>query len=512
MMNQKLRAFNNALVSVSDKTGLKEFLKPLVDKGLRVVSTGGTAKYLRDNGIKVTEVSEQTGFPEVMDGRVRTLHPKIHMALLARQENTEDMNLLKEYSLEPFDLVIGNLYPFAAHKDSDLSERELAEYIDIGGPALLRAAAKNYEHTTVICDPMDYQWIANEGKTNREQRKILASKVFGHISGYDSMVANHLNDNPFDKKEMSISAEVIQALRYGENPQQKALWLKIKGEKYGLHNAKVLQGKELSYNNILDLDATLNLISLFYKPTCVVVKHNNPCGVASGKTIFEATLRALKADPISVFGGIIALNETVDGSCAEELSKLFLECIVAPKFDNNALKILNAKSNLRLLEYNLELHKAHNQVRSVSGGLLYQTHDIVSPDWDKNWKVYGEEPSQDVKKDLIFSWKVCSALKSNAIAIVEDETSIGLGMGQVSRIDSVHHAIQRMKEYHSSYKRPVLASDAFFPFADSIEIAAKNGIQWIIQPGGSVKDEQVIEAAKKLKVNMVFTGVRHFRH
>lgn len=507
-----MKNFSNALVSVSDKSGLKEFLKPLVDKGLRVVSTGGTAKYLRENGIKVVEVSEQTGFPEVMDGRVRTLHPKIHMALLARQENTEDMGLLKEYSLEPFDLVIGNLYPFAAHKDSDLSERELAEYIDIGGPALLRAAAKNYEHTTVICDPQDYAWIGNEGKTNLEQRKILASKVFGHISGYDSMVANHLSADSFTQKEMTFSAEVVQSLRYGENPQQKALWLKTRGQKYGLHNAKILQGKELSYNNILDLDAALNLITLFDQPTCVAVKHNNPCGVSSGKTIFEVTKKALKADPTSVFGGIIALNRVVDEASAKELSNVFLECVVAPQFDAKALKILETKKNLRLLEYNFDLHKSENQVRSVSGGMLFQSRDLVSLEWDEKWQIYGEEPSQDIKKDLLFSWKVCSALKSNAIAIVENELSLGMGMGQVSRIDSVHHAIARMNEYHSDYKKPVLASDAFFPFADSIELAAKNGIHWIIQPGGSIKDEQVREVAKKLNVNMVFTGVRHFRH
>lgn len=507
-----MQKFSNALVSASDKTGLKEFLKPLVDQGLRVVSTGGTAKYLRENGIKVVEVSEQTGFPEVMDGRVRTLHPKIHMALLARQENTQDMALLKEYSLEPFDLVIGNLYPFASHKDSNLPERELAEYIDIGGPALLRAAAKNYEHTTVICDPHDYQWISHEGNTNLDQRRVLASKVFAHISSYDSMVANHLNADVFSKTENTFSAEVVQSLRYGENPQQKALWLKTKGARHGLHNAKILQGKALSYNNILDLDATLNVISLFEKPTCVAVKHNNPCGVASAKSIFEATQKSLKADPVSVFGGIIALNRPVDEATAQELSQVFLECIVAPQFDAQALKLLETKKNLRLLEYDLNLHKRESELRSISGGYLYQSTDLVSLEWDKNWKIYGEEPSQDLKKDLLFAWKVCSALKSNAIAIVENELSLGLGMGQVSRIDSVHHAITRMKEYHSAHKTPVLASDAFFPFEDSIQIAAQNGIRWVIQPGGSVKDEQVIDAAKKLGVNMIFTGVRHFRH
>lgn len=507
MTNKK---FSNALVSVSDKTGLKEFLKPLVENGLRVVSTGGTAKYLRENGIPVVEVSEQTGFPEVMDGRVRTLHPKIHMALLARQENAQDMALLKEYSLEPFDLVIGNLYPFEKHKDLNLSDRELSEYIDIGGPALLRAAAKNYEHTTVICDPQDYQWVLSG--TTRETRKTLASKVFSHISSYDSMIANHLNPNTFEREEVTYSAEVVQSLRYGENPQQKAIWLKSKGIQYGLQNAKILQGKELSYNNLLDLNATVDAVSLFQSPTCVAVKHNNPCGISSSETILKAVKKALTADPTSVFGGIIALNRVVDRESALELSKIFLECIVAPGFDKEALSVFESKKNLRLLEYDLNKHKKEFELRSISGGFLYQSTDVVSLEWNENWKIYGEEPSQDLKKDLLFAWKVCSSLKSNAIAIVESELSLGLGMGQVSRIDSVHQAIDRMKKYHPDYENPVLASDAFFPFEDSIEIAAQNGIRWIIQPGGSIRDEQVINVAKKLKVNMVFTGVRHFRH
>jgi phosphoribosylaminoimidazolecarboxamide formyltransferase/IMP cyclohydrolase len=324
------------------------------------------------------------------------------------------------------------------------------------------------------------------------------------------MVANHLNADPFKNQMMTFSAEVVQTPRYGENPQQQALWLR--SQKYGLHNAKILQGKALSYNNILDLDATVDLINKFDKPTCVSVKHNNPCGVASGDTIVEATIKSLGADPKSVFGGIIALNRTVDKESALSLSNVFLECIIAPEFDSQALEILSAKKNLRLLEYDFSIHKKEYQLRSIAGGFLFQTQDLVSLDWDKNWKIFGEEPSQDIKKDLLFAWKVCSALKSNAIAVAEGELSLGLGMGEVSRIDSVLHAIERMKSYHSNFKRPVLASDAFFPFADSVEIAAQNKIRWIIQPGGSMKDNQVIDAAKKLGVNMIFTGVRHFRH
>jgi phosphoribosylaminoimidazolecarboxamide formyltransferase/IMP cyclohydrolase len=504
--------FKNALVSVSDKSGLKEFLKPLVDQGLRVISTGGTAKYLRDNHIPVTEVSEQTGFPEVMDGRVRTLHPKIHMALLARLENDEDMSLMNEYEIAPFDLVIGNLYPFEEYKNKNLSDRELTEYIDIGGPALLRASAKNYEQITVVCDPIDYNWILSQGNTTLEQRKKLAAKLFSHISVYDSMIANHLDKNIFEKFENTFSGEVVQTLRYGENPQQKALWLKDRGANYGLQFAKILQGKALSYNNLLDLDAVVDLCNLFEDPCCVAVKHNNPCGVSLGKDILSATKKALKSDPISVFGGIVAINREVNIDVAQELSQIFLECIIAPSFDTHAQEFLNSKKNLRLLEYNFELHKKEFELRSVSGGYLLQSCDQVVKNWDDNWKVYGEKPSQEIKKDLLFAWGVCSALKSNAIAIVENQLSLGLGMGQVSRIDSVAHAIERMKKYHSDVKRPVMASDAFFPFADSIEVAAKSGIRWVIQPGGSVKDAEVIAAAEKLKVNLVMTGTRHFRH
>ncbi len=503
--------FKNALVSVSDKTGLKDFLAPLVKKGLRVVSTGGTAKYLKENAIPVIEVSEQTGFPEVMDGRVRTLHPKIHMSLLARLENSQDMALMQDYKIEPFDLVIGNLYPFEEYKNKNLSDRELTEYIDIGGPALLRAAAKNYEQITVICDPLDYKKIL-EGGTTLELRKELAAKLFFHISSYDAMIARQFSADILRENEISFGTEVIQSLRYGENPQQRALWLKGREVSYGLHHAKILQGKALSYNNLLDIDNAADLCFKFQNPCCVAVKHNNPCGVAIGKNLLEATQRALKADPVSVFGGIVALNQNVTIEIAKELSKIFLECIVAPSYSSEALNLFLTKKNLRILEYDPSYHKREYELRTISGGYLLQSSDQVCSVWNSDWKIYGEKPSEEIKKDLLFAWQVCASLKSNAIAIVENELSLGLGMGQVSRIDSVHQAIQRMNQYHKGIQRPVLASDAFFPFSDSIEVIAQHNIFWVIQPGGSIKDEEVIAAAKRLGVNLVLTGVRHFRH
>lgn len=503
--------FKNALVSVTDKTGLAEFLKPYVDQGLRVVSTGGTAQYLRDHGIPVVYVQDQTGFPEVMDGRVRTLHPSIHMPLLARTENPEDMSLLKEYKLEPFDLVIGNLYPFEKYSQSLSDLRELSEYIDIGGPALLRASAKNYHQITVVCDPADYSWISEKKSLDLEDRRKLAAKLFAHISNYDSLISKALGQGPVSAMKATFPYELVSELRYGENPQQKAYWLKESGLQGGLHESKILQGKALSYNNILDLDAAVDLVRLFDEPCCVGVKHNNPCGVAIANTIEEAVAKALAADPKSIFGGIVATNREISLECAKALSQIFLECIIAPKISKEAQSLFSEKKNLRIIEWENYKTSSGTQIKSISGGFLLQTKDEVSA-WGQNWKFEGEKPSQEIQKDLSFSWRVCSALKSNAITIMSEGVTVGLGMGQVSRVDSVIHAIERMKAYHPNVTRPVLASDAFFPFEDSIEMIAKAGIRWVIQPGGSVRDEQVILTAKKLGVNLVLTGTRHFKH
>lgn len=503
--------FRNALVSVSDKTGLLEFIKPLAANGTRIVSTGGTAKFLSENGVNVVQVSEQTGFPEVMDGRVRTLHPLIHMALLGRRTNAEDMALLSKHGIEPFDLVVGSLYPFEEQKNKKLSDEELIEYIDIGGPALLRAASKNFAAITVVSDPSDYKWIVEKGETTIEQRRVLAAKVFSFISTYDSMVAEFLANGELTKS-FSLAGERVQELRYGENPQQKSFWYKLKGAQNGLHKAQILQGKALSYNNILDLEAAIQTLRDFEKPTVVAVKHNNSCGVSSHKSAEIALSQALKADPVSVFGGIVALNFELDLKSAQELSRLFLECVVAPSVSIKAEAELKAKKNLRVLvwpEWRSQSEK--HEIKTVSGGFLIQDRDQVS-NWNSSWQVIGEKPNEQIKHDIEFAWKICKHLKSNAIAIAENETTLGLGMGQVNRVEAVEHAIQRMKAHHPNVKNAVLASDAFFPFADSIEKIANAGIRWVIQPGGSVKDQEVIERARALNVNLVMTGVRHFKH
>lgn len=504
--------FKNALVSTSNKDGLLEFLKPLVAQGLRVVSTGGTSKYLRENGIPVVEVAEQTGFPEVMDGRVRTLHPSIHMPLLARANVAEDMQLLKANGLAPFDLVIVNLYPFEEASKKDLPEDELIEFIDIGGPSLLRAASKNFERIAVVCDPADYTWLAEKKELTRDERKRLAAKVFAHTSRYDALIAKTLE---FDSApDDLLSGTLVQELRYGENPQQTASW--YSSQTYGLHTARILHGKPLSYNNILDLEAACATVREFEAPCAVAVKHTNPCGVGQGKNIEAATTRALLADPVSVFGGIIAINREVDVSSAQALSALFLECVIAPSFSVDALEILKKKKDLRLLEWS-ELGSpplgTDKLYRTVSGGFLVQSSDNVQA-WPKNpeWMILGESPSQAIRDDLSLAWKVCAHLKSNAIAIACEGTTVGLGMGQVNRVDAVEQALARMAKHHPNVKNAVLASDAFFPFPDSIEVLAAAGIRWVIQPGGSIRDEAVFSKAKELGVNLVITKTRHFKH
>ena len=526
--------FKNALVSVSDKTGLVEFLKPFADKGLRVLSTGGTLKFLRENGIKAIEVSEQTGFPEVMDGRVKTLHPKIHMGLLARDNNAEDAALLKKEGVEVFDLVVVNLYPFEAARTRNLPDHELIEYIDIGGPSMLRSAAKSHDRIAVVCDPSDYKWISEKvqegGQLTQADRRKLASRVYSHTSKYDDLIAKTLASvedfaGPSDGTSSNslkdtLVGRPVSELRYGENPHQKASWYRKPESASGLHDAKILHGKPLSYNNILDLDAATGTVGEFSGCAAVAVKHNNPCGVGVAANIFEAVKRAVQADPVSVFGGIIAVNHVIDLPSAEELAKIFLECIVAPGFTPEALERLKKKKDLRLLEWpalsKQGATSTERQFRSVSGGYLVQDADQTS-DWNSSWKVLGDAPTEAVKTDLMLAWKTCARLKSNAIAIAAGGRTVGLGMGQVNRVDAVEHAIERMKKHHAGEiaaegTAPVLASDAFFPFADSIDLIGAAGIKWVIQPGGSIRDDEVIQRAKELGISMVMTGTRHFRH
>lgn len=505
--------FKNALVSVSDKTGLIDFLRPLYESGLRIVSTGGTARHLKDNGIEVIDVSEQTGFPEVMDGRVKTLHPNVHMAILARDSHSEDQKTLSLHNLEPFDLVIGNLYPFEqALRDN---KKDLTEFIDIGGPSFLRAAAKNYNSITTLCDPGDYKKILELESVNLNTRKNLAAKVFRHVSSYDSLIASTLDDNELVDDQLCISTQHYKTLRYGENPQQKANWYRDRCFEEGLHSAEIIQGKELSYNNILDLDAAVSTLALFDNQLCTVaVKHLNPCGVGCDDNSLTSLDKGLSADPKSVFGGIVAVNFTVEKEHAERLSKLFLECIIAPEIDEEAKKMLSKKPNLRVMSWLKLKHLPLNapKIRTVIGGYLKQTADLGPYNWSEAWKVIGEQPDAVIKNDLLAAWRVVSGLKSNAISLVKSGQTVGLGMGQVNRVDAVSQAIARMKEFHPKVQSPVLASDAFFPFADSIETIANAGIKWVIQPGGSIRDDEVIVKAKDLGVNLILTGQRHFQH
>jgi phosphoribosylaminoimidazolecarboxamide formyltransferase/IMP cyclohydrolase len=506
--------FKNVLVSTSDKTGLIEFLGPLADRGCRIVSTGGTSQFLREHQIKVVEVAEQTGFPEVMDGRVRTLHPSIHMPILARQNVAEDFELLKKNNLEPFDLVIVNLYPFADALAKNIEGAELIEFIDIGGPSLLRAASKNFERIAVVCDPKDYHWIAQKieqkKELNLEDRKKLAAKVFYHTSQYDALIARVLDPKNYEK--FILSGDLNQELRYGENPNQQAWWYREHGA--GLHDAEILHGKALSYNNLLDIEAASRVAREFTDSyAAVAVKHNSPCGLASHSSASEAVRLALGADPVSVFGGIIACNFEVDEVAADFLSKIFLEAIVADGFSKAALEKLTKKKDLRLLKWNPKnLTRQAFDVRSVSGGFLVQTTDLVGS-WNKEWTIIGDQPTAEVRADLLLAWRAAAHLKSNAIAIAAQNQSLGMGMGQVNRVDAVEHAIQRARKNHPELlKKAVLASDAFFPFADSIDLIHEAGIRWIIQPGGSVRDEEVFAKAKEHKINLVITGTRHFRH
>ena len=518
--------FKNALISVSDKTGLEKLAQALNSAHTRIVSTGGTAQILRDSGVSVLDVSEQTGFPEVMDGRVKTLHPKVHMCLLARGHVADDLALLEAEGLAPFDLVVGNLYPFVnawekQMRSGNVNEQEQVEYIDIGGPSFLRAAAKNYERITVVCDPNDYEWILNKRELTLDDRRRLAAKVFAHTSAYDSAVSAYLNQTApapqvIPEPETTAAGAFVQPLRYGENPHQQAGWYKnlTAGQSEGIHRAQVIQGKALSYNNILDIDAAVGTLREFdLGATCVAVKHNNPCGVGRSPDASVAVKKALAADPVSVFGGIVAINKTVDAEAAHLLSQLFLECVVAPEFSEDALQVFAKKPNLRILQWqNLMKKEAQVEWRSVLGGFLLQQQDAVAMTWSSDWKVVGGDLTDKVQEDLLFAWQVCAHLKSNAIAVAADGMTLGLGMGQVNRVDAVKQSLARAAEFHGGANGAVLASDAFFPFADSVELAADAGIQWIIQPGGSIKDDEVLAAAKKRGVGMVLTGQRHFRH
>ena len=508
-----------ALLSVSDKTGLVELAKFLAGKGVELISTGGTCQAIRGAGIPVMELSDYTGFPEMMDGRVKTLHPKVHGGLLQRRDLASHQEQATRHKIPTIDLVVVNLYPFEQTvARADCTEEQAIENIDIGGPSMLRSAAKNHESVTVVTDPSDYSIVQKEmegeGGTTLATRKKLAAKVFRHTSHYDHLIGSYLTrqsekDQPVLQETAGLVRRRAQTLRYGENPHQKA-------SLYGsfLESFQQLHGKELSYNNVLDLSAAAGLIAEFPKapPTLAILKHTNPCGVGSGKTLLEAWERAYATDRQAPFGGIIVANRAIDAETAQAISEIFSEVILAPSFEPAALKILQAKKNLRLME-NHETNTGGYDFRSVRGnGLLVQESDGAGGD-ETGWKVVTKrKPTEKEMRAMSFGWKVVRHVKSNAIVYAGEDRTLGIGAGQMSRVDSSRIAVWKAGEAKLSLQGSAVASDAFFPFPDGLEAAAAAGATVAIQPGGSVKDSEVIAAADRLGVAMVFTGRRHFRH
>jgi phosphoribosylaminoimidazolecarboxamide formyltransferase / IMP cyclohydrolase len=512
-----------AILSVTDKTGLVDFARKLSALNIELISTGGTAKLLRDSGIAVKDISDLTGFPEMLDGRVKTLHPKVHGGILHRREDPSHVAAVKEHGIEPIDMIVVNLYAFekTAAKPGVAFE-ELIENIDIGGPSMIRSAAKNFNDVAVVTSPVDYDAIAAEleksgGNLSKETKWRLAQKAFAITAAYDSAISSTLEQikpenfqlasqpNPFPST-LRFSFHKTLDLRYGENPHQKAA-MYSDGSGVGVANARQLQGKELSYNNIVDLQAAWDLAQEFDEPVVAIIKHTNPCGTATGKSLAEAYKRALECDPVSAFGGVIGVNRPIDAEAAEEMHKLFLEVIAAPRFDEAAKAKFATKKNLRLVE----VVPANQKwvLKNVSGGLLVQDAD-VRPLQDADLKVVTKRPpTPEETRSLLFAWKVCKHVKSNAIVYARDGQTVGVGAGQMSRVDSAK--IGAMKA-QLPLKGTVSASDAFFPFPDGVEEIAKAGATAIIQPGGSQRDPEVIEAADRLGLAMLFTGVRHFRH
>jgi len=507
-----------ALVSVSDKQGLVPFVKGLIDNGVEVISTGGTKRTLEEAGLSVIGISEVTNFPEIMDGRVKTLHPNIHGGLLAVRENEEHVKQLQEHDITPIDLVVVNLYPFQQTiAKPDVQFADAIENIDIGGPSMLRSAAKNHKYVTVVVDPQDYDTvlaeISEKGEVAAQTKLRLGAKVFRHTAAYDAVIAEFLTnaageENP---ESLTVTYEKKQDLRYGENPHQKAaFYKKTLGTHISIASATQLHGKELSYNNINDADAALQIVKEFKEPAAVAVKHMNPCGVGVGATLEEAYQKAYEADSTSIFGGIIALNREVDAQTAHKMREIFLEIIIAPSFSEEAFEILSSKKNLRLLTVDLsDDEKVEKKLVSVRGGLLVQDEDSYGLEEATISVPTKREPTEQEWADLKLGWKVVKHVKSNAIVLAKDDMTIGIGAGQMNRVGSANIAINQAGE---KAKGSALASDAFFPMGDTVEAAAKAGITAIIQPGGSIRDEESIQKADEYGIAMVFTGVRHFKH
>lgn len=506
-----------ALISVYDKEGIVEFSNGLKTLGWEIISTGGTSKTLKEAGIEVKEIEDITGFPEILDGRVKTLNPYIHGGLLYKRDDENHIKTVTEMKIGSIDLVVNNLYPFEETiKKPNVTHEEIIENIDIGGPSMIRAAAKNYKFVTVLVDPNDYKRVLEElksGDTSIETRQYLVSKVFNYTAYYDSLIANYFNglEKTCFPEKLTLAYKHDQHLRYGENPHQKAAFYREVGTISGtIVDGVQLHGKELSFNNINDTNGALEILKEFDEPTVVAVKHTNPCGIGSGSSILEAYIKAYECDKDSIFGGIIAANQEIDKDVAEKISEIFLEVIIAPTFTDEALEILTKKKNIRLIKLDNIAYKECKEfdLKKVRGGLLLQEKDNILL-LDNFEVVTNRLPSEEEKEDLLFAWKSAKNIKSNGVVIAKDKATIGIGLGEVNRFWVVENAIKRSKD---KVVGSVIASDGFFPFKDSIEVLAKAGIKAIIQPGGSIKDNEVIEEANKNDITMIFTGIRHFKH
>lgn len=507
-----------ALVSVSDKTNLVSFVQNLVELGYEIISTGGTKKTLEEAGMNVIAIDEVTGFPEILEGRVKTLHPMVHGGLLAKRDDAHHQEQVTQNNIEYIDLVCVNLYPFAKTiQNPEATHEDKIENIDIGGPSMLRSAAKNFNDVTVVVDANDYDLIISEireqGNTTLKTRQMLAGKVFNHTAAYDAMIANYFNEiNEVEVPEqLTVTYDLKQTLRYGENPHQKAAFYQtLQQPSYSVVSSEQLHGKELSYNNISDANAALEILQEFEGAAAVAVKHMNPCGVGLGTTIEEAYAKAYEADPTSIFGGIVALNREVSKPLAEELHKIFLEIVIAPSFTEEALEVLKQKKNIRLLTTDMSQRLQPGQkLVSVKGGLLVQELDTVQVKKEDLECVTEVKPTEEDLEQLLFGFQVCKHVKSNAITLVKNDMTIGVGAGQMNRVGSAKIALEQAGALAQG---AYLASDAFFPMSDTVELAAKYGIKAIIQPGGSIKDQDSIDACNKHGIAMVFTKVRHFKH
>jgi len=509
-----MRLIKRALISVSDKTGIIDFARELKHYNVEIISTGGTARCLREAGIEVRDISDVTGFPEMMDGRVKTLHPRVHGGLLALRDNPEHVAAMQQQGIEPIDMVVVNLYPFAETISREgVTREEAIEQIDIGGPAMIRSAAKNAADVAVVVDPTQYSQLISElhekgGSLSIPTLQRLAAEAFQHTARYDATVSSYLGGTNLMPAHLTLAFTKLSDLRYGENPHQHAALYKTPSGG-GLANSAVLSGKEMSFNNYVDADAAWQLVCDFHDTACAIIKHTNPAGVASGETPADAYRKALATDPVSAFGGIVAFNSAVDLPTAQEVTKIFTEVVIAPDYNAAALELLQTKKNLRVIRMGSGEQSNELEFRQISGGMLVQTRDVHELRKEDLKVVTERQPTDEEIRALLFAWTVCKHTKSNAIVYARADQTVGVGAGQMSRVDSVKIGAMRAQ---LPVAGSVLASDAFFPFRDGLDEAARHGITAVIQPGGSVRDDEVIAAANEHGLAMVFTGVRHFKH